>query len=91
MPKKGYIKNSSLAELCGMQANEVSRGSRADISKSKLNDVEQNLDQLENHNKVCVERIEEYCNELRNEVQLSSEELIQSIKTIFLILKLFIN
>ena len=80
-PKKGFVKNSNLAELCAMQANEVSRGLHADISKRKLFDLKQNLDHLATKNKVCVERIQEHCDQLRNEVQLSSEQLIQSIKT----------
>ena len=79
-PKKGYSKNPTLAKLCGMQANEVSRGSLAATLKLQMHELKQNLDELAHKNKFCIERIKEHCDNLRNEVQLSSEELIETIK-----------
>ena len=64
-----------------MQANEVSRGLLADTLKLQMNELKQNLDELAIKNKLSVERINDYCDGLRNEVQLSSEELIETIKT----------
>ena len=80
MPQKGYIKNPKLAKLCDKQAAAVSRGSLASSLALQIHDLKQNLDELANKNKLCIERIKEHCDKLRNEVQLSSEELIETIQ-----------
>ena len=79
-PKKGYLKNPNLAKLCDKKAVEVSRSKQAEDFKRKLVNFKQNLDKLANKNKPSIEIIKEYCDNLRNEVQLSSEELIETIK-----------
>ena len=79
-PKKGYLKNPNLAKLCDKKAVEVSRSKQAEDFKRKLGNFKQNLDKLANKNKPSIEIIKEYCDNLRNEVQLSSEELIETIK-----------
>ena len=81
MPPKGYIKNPKLAKLCDKQAAPVSRGSLASSLGLQIDDLKLNLDELANKNKLCIERIKEHCDELRNVVQLSSEELIETIQT----------
>ena len=79
-PKKGYLKNANLAKLCEKKAVEVSRSKQAEDFKRKLRNFKQNLDKLANKNKPSIEIIKEYCANLRNEVQLSSEELVETIK-----------
>ena len=80
MPPKGYLKNLKLAKLCEKRAVEVSRSKLADEFKAQLDEFKQNVDILRNKNKPCIEIIKEYFDNLRNEVQLSSEELIETIK-----------
>ena len=48
--------------------------------KTKTKAQRNNLDKLTKENDLGADKIKEYCDGLRNEVQLSSEELIQSIK-----------
>jgi hypothetical protein len=80
MPKKGYLKNGNLAKLCDMKSNVVSRSPIGDTLRSQLDEMKPKLDKLSNDNSLGVDKIREHCDGLRNEVQLSSEELIQSIK-----------
>lgn len=74
-----YFKNTNLAKLCDKQANEVSRGSLANTLSSGLGKLKQKLDKLSIESKLGADRIKEHCDGVRNEVQLCSEELIQSI------------
>ena len=78
-PKKGFAKNANLSKLCDIKASEISRGPLADTLKVQLDEIKLKLDRLDKDNKLGVDKIKEYCDELRNEVQLSSEELIESI------------
>ena len=78
-PQKGWTKNHNLAKLCEKIASEVSRGSPAAILKHQLDLMKSNLDELANKNKLCIERINEHCGKLRNEVELSSEVLVEKL------------
>ena len=64
-----------------MKASEVSRGALASTLKTQLDEIKLKLDELSKKNQLGADKIKEYCDGLRNEVQLSSEELIESIKT----------
>ena len=79
-PKKGYLKNPNLALLSDNEAASVSRGSLADTLAVQMYDLKLGLDELANKNRLSTETIKEYCDGLRNEVQLSSDEQIKSIK-----------
>ena len=78
-PKKGFPKIANLSKLCDMKPSEISRGPLADTLKAQLDEIKLKLDQLDKDNKLGADKIKEYYDELRNEVQLSSEELIESI------------
>ena len=80
-PKKGFGKIINLAKLCDIKASEVSRSTFANSLKAQLDEMKLKLDELSKENKLGAEKIKEYCDGLRNEVQLSSEELIESIKS----------
>ena len=41
--------------------------------------MKSNLDELANKNKLCIERINEHCGKLRNEVELSTEVLVEKL------------
>ena len=80
IPRNGYLKNSNLAKLCEMKANEVSRGSLADSLKAQLDEIKLKLAVLAKENQLGADKIKEHCDGLRNAVQLSSEQLIETIK-----------
>ena len=81
IPKTGYSMNLNLAKLCKIKANEVSRSPLADSLKPKLDEIKLKLDELSKENSLGADKIKDYCAGLRNEVQLSSEQLIEGIKT----------
>ena len=58
----------------------MSRGTLADTLTIQMYDLKLSLDELANKNRLSTEKIKDYCNWLRNEVQLSSEEQIRIIK-----------
>ena len=80
-PKKGYLKNKSLAKLCDKTAAQVSRSKQADAFQAQLDELKLNLDKLAHENKLGADKIREYCAIKRNEVQLRTEELIERIKS----------
>jgi hypothetical protein len=79
-PKKGAFKNTILDKLCDKQANKVSRGSLADAFEAQLDELKSNMDKLALENDLGVDKIKDYCDGLRNEVQLHLEELTESLK-----------
>ena len=79
-PKKGYPKNTNLAKLCDKRANKVSRSPLADALNTQLDELKQSMDKLAHENDLSEDKIKEYCDGLRNEVQLHLEELIESLK-----------
>jgi len=80
IPNNGYVKNSNLSKLCDLHENNVSRGTLADNLKAQLNEIKLKYQKLNVDNESEVDKIKDYCDGLKNEVQLSSEELIESIK-----------
>ena len=58
----------------------MSRGLIGDTLRVQLDELKLNLDKLNTDNKLGADKIKDYCLGLRNEVQLSSGELIESIK-----------
>ena len=79
-PKTGFLLNANLAKLCEIKPNKVERGPLADALNTQLDEMKLKLNKLSNENNLGVDKIRQYCDLLRNEVQLSSEELIESIK-----------
>jgi hypothetical protein len=79
-PKNGFSKNINLANLCIKKANDISRGILADSLKDGLSKFNVSLAELKADHKLGVDKIKNYCDGLRNDVQLSSDELIESIK-----------
>ena len=79
IPPKGYLKNFNLDQISDKKANEVTRGSLADTLKAQLGELKQNTDELANWIESSANKINKHCNDLRSEVSLSSDKLIQSI------------
>ena len=78
-PKKGFSKNLNLAKLCEKKANKVSRSSLADSFEVQLNEIKLNVNKLAKENELGVDKIKDYCDGLRNEVQLHLEESTERI------------
>ena len=79
-PKKGYLKNTNLAKLCKKKANKVYRSPLADALEIQLDELKQNINKLAKENDQGEDKIKEYCNDLRNEVQRHLRELTESLK-----------
>ena len=79
-PKKSYLKNTNLAKLCEKRANKVSRSPLADTFEGQLDELKSNMNKLAKENDKGADKIEEHCDELKNEVQLHLEESIESLK-----------
>ena len=79
-PKKGYLKNPILAKLCEKKANKVDRGTLGKAFKAQLDELKQSMDKLALENDLGADKIKEYYEDLRNEVQLHLELLIESLK-----------
>ena len=79
-PKKGYPKNTNLAKLCEKKANKVYRSPLADAFEAELDELKLNMDKLAKENDLGVDKIKDYCDGLRNEVQLHLEESTESLK-----------
>lgn len=80
IPANGYWKIENIAKLCGVKPKYVSRGAAANVLNAKLAELKQNLYEFSNLIEFSADKITEHCTYLRNEVQLSSEKLIESIK-----------
>ena len=81
-PPNGYPKNISLAKMCQLNAYELSRGPLAHALKSSLAEIKSQLDQLRIESDLGVDKIKHVCQQLKDEAQLSSEELIERIKSL---------
>ena len=76
LSKKGCFKNLNLGKLCEKKAAGVSRGPQADTFSHQLDELKLKLDDFTSERSFSEDKINEYCNKLRNEVQLSTDELI---------------
>ena len=79
-PKNGFSKNINLAKLCEKRANKVYRSPLADALDAQLDELKQNMLTLAKENDQGEDKIKEYCDGLRNEVQLHLEESTESLK-----------
>ena len=79
-PPKGFFKNLNLAKICEKKAAEVSRGTQAHTVSSQLGEIQLKLDKLVLDFELGVNIIKDFCNRLRNEVKLTTEQTIEHIK-----------
>ena len=79
MPKNGLPNNEALLELLSVTLTSVSRGTIYDSLKKSLN----NIQKIQSRFKLGIDNrsdlINEHCIELRNDVQLATEELILKV------------
>ena len=79
-PLKGYFKNHNLAKICEKQAAVVSHDTLAHTLSSQLGEIQLNLDKLVLDFGLGVNIIKDYCDTLRNEVQLTTRQTVEHIK-----------
>jgi hypothetical protein len=79
MPKKGLPLNTALKDLLAYKPSRVSRGNLFDSLQKSLNDIQKKHNfiklGIENSNDL----VKEHCIDLRSDVQLTAEEVIQQV------------
>jgi hypothetical protein len=79
MPEDGLPKNKNILALLSMQSSEVYRSQSVENLRDLLNDISKQITSLKFSINNGIDRIEEFSSELRNDVQLTTEEVIQQI------------
>ena len=79
MPENGLPINIAIQELSSKQPKEVYRSQAVEKLKKALNDIRKNKNLLQNASSNSIDRIKEQCIELRNKVQLATEQVIIQI------------
>jgi len=79
MPEEGLPTNSQLLYILTLKPTEVSRGKDVKILKETLNQIQKNIKSISFGANNGLDQIKEHCIELKNDVQLASEEAIQQI------------
>ena len=79
MPAKGLPVNKASLALLAIQPSEVSRGRAVDKLEEKLDIMQKNITSITVGINNGTERIKEECDELRNQLQLATEQSIQQL------------
>jgi hypothetical protein len=80
IPANGYLKIENMEKLCSVKASQVSRGPQTDSLRAQLDGLKQNVNAFSSLIELGPTKINEHCNDLRREVDLSTDKLIESIK-----------
>jgi len=79
MPKNGLPNNKALLEILSVKPTSISRGTAFDLLEKSINNIHKKQMQF----KRCIENssdlINDHCFELRNDVQLATEEVILQV------------
>lgn len=81
MPKDGFPINEALVSLLQLEPNEISRGDVAKNLRNQLFYIQKDLDHFTSSLEDGVDVIKEHCCNLKNQVQLASEQIILEINT----------
>jgi hypothetical protein len=77
--EEGFFPNLALLKIIESKSSEVNRGQRVDIFKLKLVEIKKLGDEFKVSLDTGADEIKEYCIQLRNQVQLETEILIEQI------------
>ena len=80
IPLNGFIKNNELAKLSKLKPNEVSRSGIACHCKAMLKQIDDKAKQLGNDLAIGKNKIAEYCDFIRNDINLAAESWHQYIE-----------
>ena len=81
LPKNGFRKNQRLAKLVEIKPDEVTRSPIANELKAQLNRIHEKIKILENDLKIGSNKIKEYCDFIRHDVDLVTESWYECIKS----------
>jgi hypothetical protein len=80
IPIDGFFKNTVAAKLTEKRANDVYRSEKVEELKQNLKRMKQQTDSFNKDMNVGRNKIIEYFNDVKNEVQLKTEKVIEAIK-----------
>ena len=80
IPSDGFLQNAGLARLAEKVPNEVFRSEEVEQLKTNLSEIKQKFDSLKSDMNIGKDKITEYCNSVKNEIQLKTETRIEAIK-----------
>ena len=82
VPKDGLPINEALLKMLSVKLIRVSRGKAFDVLEQSLNDIQKKYGYIKRGIENSNDFVKEYCMDLRNDVQLKTEEAIQQINEI---------
>ena len=71
--------NKTVLKLMEKKPNEIYRGKTANKLKSQLNELQKKIDELKNHISIGKDKIKDYCDGIRKEIQTVTEEAHQNL------------
>ena len=78
--KDGFIRNKNIAKLIQHEPKEVYRSKSAQNLKLKLDQVQNKINSLRNDIEIGKDKVKEYCDSIRIEIQLATEIIIDKLK-----------
>jgi len=78
-PEEGFAINELVYSLIETHPEDISRGREVKMFKTSLNNLEELYTKLNTDKLAKIEKIQEYCNELRQTVEVAAEKRIQEI------------
>ena len=82
MPKNGFLISKALSEILSIKLTKVSRGKAFDLLEKSLDNMLKKRSYIELGIENSTDFVKEYCIDLRNDVQLATEDVIQQINDI---------
>jgi hypothetical protein len=82
VPKNGFPINKPIKKLMSEKPNEIYRGKDAEIFKSNLNSVQFQINELESSILKGMDKIKEYCGQLKKQVQDATNEKYEELNQI---------
>jgi len=80
MPKEGLTISKRLLKILALEPKEVYRSKEVDALKNHLNDFQQKINLFAFGINNGVDRIKQHCLDLKNKVQLRTEEVIEQLQ-----------
>ena len=78
--KNGFQKNINLAELTEVKPSEIYRSKKVEDLENKLKTLNQKIEELNGNQKYGLDKIKEYCEKIRCDIQLETEIAIEKLK-----------
>ena len=79
MPEDGLLVNELAQSMLSIEPTDVSRGQYYESLKNTLNDIQFKREYIRNCLNNCSDNIKQYFSELRNQVNVTTEQAIQQI------------